>query len=213
MTNISKDTDRLIDAVFPAWRTVANNQSAKNRNAFLEEVNDLLISGKPTVDKSGRVKFEFLDPSKKKFKVSDTIRKHLDDKKATEIETELFANVNAIRTRWQDLFSSLGKRLDDKELAEFKKLFGTKFKNYLGSTYDVFQNKSILPFLSYKPSAEAIEAAENLFMKTAEQQGKKITRDQAQGYVKQIIDTAKLPGGFKMIHSLKYLPSLLAKLL
>ena len=105
--NISRDTDRLIDAVFPAWRTVANTQSAKNRNLFLEEVNDLLFTGKPTVDKKGRVTFEFLDPSKKKFKISDTIRKHLDGKKATEVETELFANINAIRTRWQDLFSNL----------------------------------------------------------------------------------------------------------
>ena len=196
--NISRDTDRLIDAVFPAWRTVANNQSAKNRNIFLDEVNDLLFTGKPTIDKNGRVTFEFLDPSKKKFKVSDTIKKHLDGKKATEVETELFANINAIRTRWQDLFSNLGKRLDDKELAEFKKLFGTKFKNYLGSTYEVFQNKSILPFLSYTPAREAVKATEDLFMATAAKEGKNITREQAQGYVKQIIDTAKVPGGFKM---------------
>ena len=47
LKNISRDTDRLIDAVFPAWRTVANAQSAKNRNIFLEEVNDLPTSGKP----------------------------------------------------------------------------------------------------------------------------------------------------------------------
>ena len=196
--NISRDTDRLIDSVFPAWRTVANAQSAKNRNIFLEEVNDLLTSGKPTIDKKGRVTFEFLDPSKKKFKVSDTIRKHLDGKKATEVETELFANINAIRNRWQDLFSKLGGRLEDKELGEFKKLFGTKFKNYLGSTYEVFQNKSILPFLSYTPSREAIKATEDLFIETGKQQGKTVTREQAQGYVKSIIDTAKLPSGFKM---------------
>ena len=196
--NISRDTDKLIDSVFPAWRTVANSQSAKNRNIFLEEVNDLLTSGKPTIDKQGKVTFEFLDPSKKKFKVSDTIRKHLDGKKATEVETELFANINAIRNRWQDLFSKLGGRLEDKELAEFKKLFGTKFKNYLGSTYEVFQNKSILPFLSYTPSREAIKATEDLFIATGKQQGKTVTREQAQGYVKSIIDTAKLPSGFKM---------------
>jgi len=196
--NISRDTDRLIDAVFPAWRTVANAQSAKNRNIFLEEVNDLLTSGKPTIDKQGKVTFEFLDPTKKKFKVSETIRKHLDGKKATEVETELFANINAIRNRWQDLFSKLGGRLEDKELAEFKKLFGTKFKNYLGSTYEVFQNKSILPFLSYTPSREAIKATEDLFIATGRQQGKTVTREQAQGYVKSIIDTAKLPSGFKM---------------
>ena len=35
-------------------------------------------------------------------------------------------------------------------------------------------------------------------MATAAKEGKNITREQAQGYVKQIIDTAKVPGGFKM---------------
>ena len=36
-----------------------------------------------------------------------------------------------IRTRWGKLFSEVGGKLDKKELAEFKELFGGKFKDYL----------------------------------------------------------------------------------
>ena len=36
-------------------------------------------------------------------------------------------------------------------------------KTILGSTYDIFQDKSIIPWLRYKPAAEAVENAKNLF--------------------------------------------------
>jgi hypothetical protein len=55
------------------------------------------------------------------------------------------------------MFSTIGGKIDSKKLGEFKNLFGNKFKNYLGSTYDIFQNKSILPFLNYKPAEEAVK--------------------------------------------------------
>ena len=50
---------------------------------------------------------------------------------------------------------------------EFKQLFGGKFKNYLGSTYDIFQDKSIIPFMRYKPAAQAIEKLKHLFKASA----------------------------------------------
>ena len=67
-----------------------------------------------------------------------------------------------IRTRWGKLFTEVGGKLDKKELKEFKDLFGGKFKDYLGATYDVFQNKSLIPWFNYTPTAEAIEKNEKV---------------------------------------------------
>ena len=49
------------------------------------------------------------------------------------------------------MFSALGGKIarDKTAFKEFKQLFGKKFQDYLGSTYDIFSNRSILPFLSY----------------------------------------------------------------
>ena len=44
---VSRDLDTNIDAIFPAWRTVANKQTAKKRNETLDKLNELLLSGKP----------------------------------------------------------------------------------------------------------------------------------------------------------------------
>ena len=75
----------------------------------------------------------------------------------------IFGSLTTIRDKWADLFSNLGRTLGKNEIAEFKKLFGNKFKNYIGATYDVFQNKSILPSYAYTPTREAIERAKTVF--------------------------------------------------
>ena len=72
-----------------------------------------------------------------------------------------------IRLRFGDLFTAIGRNLDPgKEMDEFKRLFGDKFKSYLGATYDVMQNKSIIPWLRYRPTSEAIDEVKSIFQKT-----------------------------------------------
>ena len=73
------------------------------------------------------------------------------------------------------LFSKLGKQLNKDEIAEFKTLFGSKFKGYLGSTYDIFQNQSILPWMRYTPTREAIDNAKKSFIASAREAGEEMT--------------------------------------
>ena len=95
------------------------------------------------IDDLGYAKFGALDQTKK-----EALLKKLQDLKVDEdtIGT-IFGSLTTIRDKWADLFSNLGRTLGKNEIQEFKKLFGNKFKNYIGATYDVFQNKSILPSL------------------------------------------------------------------
>ena len=53
----------------------------------------------------------------------------------------LKVGLGQVRQRWDDLFTSIGRTLDADEIKEFKDLFGNKFKDYLGATYDVMQTK------------------------------------------------------------------------
>jgi hypothetical protein len=141
-----------------------------------------------------------MDP-KLSLGVDDLIKKYAVDKKqAEEIRTEIFSGLSIMRGEWSKLFSELGQSLSSKELKDFTDLFGKKFKDYLGSTYDVFQNQSILPWMSYRPAAQAIENAKRVFKQSADEAGAPITDLQAEQYVTDILKPQNigLPKGMRM---------------
>ena len=192
--NISKTLDRDIDSIFPAMKTVFNKQSAESRNGFLEEINKLLLSGKPFLDDQGKAIFGEFDKAQL-AKVNSLFQKYDVSK---EIQTSILGSLRNIRSKWGDLFTTLGSTLDEKQVADFQKLFGSKFKNYLGTTFDVFQNKSLLPYLGYKPTAEAVRNAQNLFEKVAKEKGITLQPGQSELYVNDLLKNVKLPAGFSM---------------
>jgi hypothetical protein len=192
--NISRELDLAIDKIFPPFRNIANRVNQKKRDALLKDVNDLLLSGDAQIDDLGYAKFGALDQTKK-----EALLKKLQDLKVDE-ETmgTIFGSLTTIRDKWADLFSNLGRTLGKNEIQEFKKLFGNKFKNYIGATYDVFQNKSILPFFAYTPTREAIERAKTVFKQSADEAGKPITDLQAEEIVANTLKDPNLPKGFRL---------------
>ena len=109
-----------------------------------------------------------------------------------------------MRSKWAALFDELGGTLGADDLKEFKALFGGKFKNYLGSTYDIFQDKSIIPWLRYKPAAEAVENAKQLFKDSWATANPKLTKQgetlsdlKAEGMVEKVLNSAMLPKGIR----------------
>ena len=153
--NISRELDIAIDKVFPPLRNAFNRTNQKSRDALLKDINDLLLSGDAQIDDLGYAKFGALDQTKKEALLKKLQGLNVDE----DTIGTIFGSLTTIRDKWADLFSNLGRTLGKNEIAEFKKLFGNKFKNYIGATYDVFQNKSILPFFAYTPTREAIERA------------------------------------------------------
>lgn len=192
--NISRSLDQDIDRIFPPMKTVFNKQTAKQRTNTLENIHDLLLSGEPVIDDVGKVTFGALDDTIKS-KVVAQLEKAGADEKTIE---SIMDNLGVIRAGWGDMFSAIGGKIDKENIGEFKNLFGNKFKNYLGSTYDIFQNKSLIPFLNWKPAAQEVEKTKNMFKQVALQNGKELTDEEANYYVERLIKTAKLPKGFRM---------------
>jgi len=190
----SREMDKSIDAIFPAWKTVAQKMVGKQRNQSLESLHDVLLSGKTEVNEAGRVIFGDMDQG-----LMDAARKSLKgfNGKTKDINN-IFNNMTKIRKGWGDMFSTIGKKMEGSELKEFQKEFGNKFKDWLGGTYDVFQNKSLVPFFGYRPAEEAIKKSMKMMKEVARQNGKKITDEQAKYYVNRIVKTARLPKGFRM---------------
>jgi len=210
--NISRDTDKFIDSVFPSIRTMWNKTkdtkgrtAAQNRDILLKEINDLLLSGNPRL----------VDEIVKGKRTGQMVSKwgKMDEKGRTALTRKLVnlgakdddimqlkVGLGQIRQRWDDLFSAIGRTLEPAELRAFKDEFGNKFKNYLGATYDVMQNKSMIPWLRYRPTAEAITEVKDIFKKTYSQvnKGKVLDDLEAEQAVQRVLDTADLPKGMRM---------------
>ncbi len=198
----SRELDKRIDAIFPAWKTISDKSPLyKDRKDVLEQMNDVLLSGKPTVNKAGNVKFGDVDATKKAKlikKLRDIIGDDADKLKNID---DIFDNITAIRTGWGEMFSALSTRITGKQLNEFKGLFGNKFKDWLGQTYDVYQNRSLIPFFNWKPAREAVEATKKMFIEQAKRNGVRLTDGEAELYVERLVKSAQkqgLPKGLRL---------------
>jgi hypothetical protein len=198
---LSRELEVDIDKLFPPMKTMFDKQPlTKARKEFLQLVNDTMLSGKAELDDAGKTVFGRMDEAKL-TQLKEAIRKFAANREeAEEVVTSLVGGLSTIRSKWADLFSELGGTLGKEEIAEFKALFGGKFKNYIGATYDVFQNKGLMPWNSYRPAAEAIRNARKLFQESyaTANPGKTMSDLEADKWVENALNTADMPKGFRM---------------
>jgi hypothetical protein len=187
---ISRKLDRHIDAIFPFVKNPFNQMGNKGRREFMSKLNDTLLSGDYNISGvTGKTSFGAMDKNKVK-----EITKIMRDKggKAEDIQGVIDSFYD-IRAGWQLMFDDLGTAMGKDALSEFAPLFGKKFKDYLGSTYEIFRNKSVIPLLNYKPSEQAVKKMMQLFKESASESGVKLSDEQAEYYVNELIKTATPP--------------------
>jgi len=193
--SISRDIDQSMDAIFPRMKTFMDNSpTSKARNEFMKDVQKALMSGTAELDDTGKVLWSKMDEKA----LRKVMQKMHDLKSKPEDVMKLTGGLEKIRAHWGKLFDELGKTLSPEEIAEFKVLFGKKFMNYMGSTYDVMLNKTILPWLGHKPARELVDRAKAVFMDSAEAAKRPMTESEAEVLVSQVLNSAQMPKGFRL---------------
>ena len=100
-------------------------------------------------------------------------------------------NLAVMRAGWGDLFSSMGKRLDEKGAAEFKLRFGDKVTTWLDSTYEIFKNRKSRLGEMYTPSAQIMSEAKQSFKELYKKNvGKELSDSAAEQEVKKVYNSA-----------------------
>ena len=182
--NLSRDIDKSIDRVFPAYKKVFSKLGdgrVLNKTEFKKKLNKLLIKAEPSfkqIDeltpdaKTGKLiptgkKNEFIDFGKLDTKLKKEVQNMFKEPKTGKyiagvnqrMLDDIFDSMDGIRMQWGEMFGSLGqgiKTISKDSFNEFKKEFGIKMSTYLDSTYKIFENKSLLGFNSYKPTDDLI---------------------------------------------------------
>jgi len=186
---LQRNVDRHIDKIFPFVKGALNRTKTTERADLMKQLNDTLLSGELIDDVAGGLRFTPIDEASraasiKKLKSLGAGQKEIDG---------IFGAFEDMRSEWGEMFGYLGKKMSADDLASFKTGFGKKFGDYLGSTYEVFKNKSLIPMFNFAPGREAIKKGMNMFKESAEKAGKKITDEQAEYYVNQVVESARPP--------------------
>ena len=214
-----------IDGLFPLLQRWMDKSTRSNRKNFLKVLDEGLVSGIPRVMDDGSVRFgekitrEIFDPltkstskqigygginksyiaNAKKFLKKNKI-KYKDEQLAT-----IFERMENMRNAWGGMFSDLGRGIKKgstlnkkfkKSFKEFKKIFGDKFKDYLGNTYEIFQNRSLIPLFTKPISTEIAEKAAREMMKIAQINKTPIVWQEALDAVDSIARSAAAPKNF-----------------
>jgi len=187
---ISRGVDRHIDGMFPFLKPIYEKATIKSRTDLMKSLNDTLLSGTPDFAAGGRFRYGNMDDALKR--VSTKKMEALGAK--PESIRGIYNLFDDIRGEWSEMFTALGRRMGPDEYTEFSNAFGKKLSDYLSTTYDVFRNNSLLPFLNFKAGEESVNKLANLFIKTAKEKGEDLTKEQARHYVDQVVESA-MPGG------------------
>jgi hypothetical protein len=210
--NASRNLNKKIDGLFPWTQRLFDRTTKEKRKQLLEVLNDGLISGKPTVLDSGVVRYGEKTPlgwggiSKTyKKRATDWLKKNkvsYDDNQVKGI----FDQMEAMRSEWADMFTTLGKGIKKGDklkidglkgtFKDFQDLFGDKFKNYISATYDVFSNRSLIPMLNYRVPTETVDKAIKIFRDVARKNKTPITYQEAETLINNIVKTARAPKNF-----------------
>ena len=145
---IVKRIDSDIDRIFPPMKTAFNKSTAKEKQQLLKQLNDTMFAG--------RLDEEILPKAVEEL--TDTLRKK---GVSQEIINDIFFNLNLGRKKFLELIDTSSNA--PKDVAELKNLLGNRAKEYLSNTYQIFEDKSSLPFLNYKPTDQAINNTKELF--------------------------------------------------
>ena len=209
----SRQLDTKIDRMFPWMQRMFDTATKTQKKDLMRLLNDGLISGTPNVSNTGVVKFGEKTATgyggiNKAHKAR--VKKFLDKNKITHNNDQLasiFNDMESIRNGWAQMFTMLGKGIKEGQklkikgmkgaFSKYKELFGTKFKDYLGATYDVFQNRSLIPMFTKPVSSAVAERAADVFMKAARINKMPITRQEALNAVNNIAKDARAPKNFE----------------
>ena len=145
-----------IDEMFPTTQRVFDKSVQKEKDLFLSELDEALFKGnlRSKIDQTSWGKVT--DIMKKKKVSQDKI-----DKMYNAITNSRAAFVELLDFTKKG--SAPGQvKTNVKELEE---IMGDRVKQYLGNTYKIFNEKSILPFANYEPTDEAINRAVRLFQR------------------------------------------------
>jgi len=183
---LSNYMTKQIDEMFPTSQRVFDKSIQKEKDKFLAQLDDVLFKG--------NLRNKIDQPS------WDKITKTMKDKNISKEKIGTMYNaITNSRGAFTELLDFIKKGSSPDQIKtnvrELEEIMGDRVKQYIGSTYKIFNEKSIIPFANYQPTDEAINRAVGLFQRYSRftqrnnKTVKEITEQEGRSMVASVLDS------------------------
>ena len=137
----------------------------------------------------------------------ESFSKELDNSKSygkgapiQEVKDNIRFEMDLLRNKWGDLFSSYGRMLTPKELANFKNSAGSKMKDFMDAGSKIFKDKtSSISVLEKLPvTSPIVKKFASEIDRAAKTYGVNLTPDEINGIIRDTYNSAVLEKGFNL---------------
>jgi hypothetical protein len=186
-TNFSEEMvariDKDVNKIFPEFKKFFNASSVEERKNFLKLLDDTLFEG----DLRAPLDFNLSN------QIEKTIVKRMGRKNGVNVSENILKILNKTRGEFNDLLeitaAGPGAKVDlpTGVTRDLRKIMGNRVKNYIGNTFEIFEDAEAGFFSKYKPTKEAVDQTKKLFMRYAAKNNNPITDLEAEGMINDIL--------------------------
>ncbi len=218
---LHRQLDKSIDALYPLLGRIGSTSVQKEREGVVKIINDALTSSvegpkvelikrtnpetKRTELVGGKFSLGDMDPSALK-KVKDIVGvngKKIDYDRVVELLTDSRIILNDMFTDVGNNIIRAGKKTDEattdtiEKFFRFRDAFEAKSIDYINNTYKIFRNSDTETLASFKPGAESVENAKEMFIELSRRRNavdknvKVLTDQQAEYAVDRLLSQSK----------------------
>jgi len=180
-----KRIDKDIDKMFPEVKSFLNKSTEDSRGAFLKELNDLMFEGDLKKGLPEDAINSFIKRSRKLGANAKTTNSII--KSVTDVRNKFSELMDITAQGPVGMTAAPGKKLQ----TNLRELMGDRVKQYIGTTYRIFQNENFGFYSRYKPTDEAMMKAKELFIRYAAKNKNPITEEEAEMLVNNVLNQAK----------------------
>ena len=176
-----KRIDKQTDKMFPGVKGMMDKSTKGQKEQFFKDLDDLMFTGDLTKE---------LDKD-----IYAKVMKTMKGKGLTRPESnQVIFSIQGARKELSKLLDIIGElpggvRPDD--LQDLRGMIGDRVKQYLGNTYRIFENKSVLPFAQYRPTEEARRKVKDIFKRYAARNNNPINDQQGYQMVDEVLESAR----------------------
>ena len=180
-----KRIDQDVDKMFPEVKSFLNKTTEDGRGAFLKEINDLMFEGDLKKGLPENITTTFLKRAKKLGANAKTTSSIL--KSVTDVRNKFSELMDITAQGSVGMTAAPGKKLQ----TNLRELMGDRVKQYIGTTYRIFQNENFGFYSRYKPTDDAMMKAKEVFIRYAAKNKNPITEEEAEMLVNNVLNQAK----------------------